>query len=114
MHNGRVTRSKRTVDPEALLRDCERWPTNIVWPAPIDERLRTLVEAAVSVGENPSLSRSELLAALVFGATNDGLELSALLRRYRTAKARDTLPLPVDTAGQVISLSARRPGRRPQ
>jgi hypothetical protein len=96
------------------VRFCEKWATNVTWPAPVDERLKALLEAAVEAGEAHPLSRSELLAALVCTAPADGDALRQMLDRYRRAKVGDIAIRPPgsDVADQdVIVLSERRPGR---
>jgi hypothetical protein len=97
------------------LRRCERWPTNVVWPAPIDMRLSALVRLAVEAGEQDSLTRSELIAALVFVAPADGAQLHEILLKYRRAKAADARVGGKQAAareGNVIVLEDRKPGRR--
>jgi hypothetical protein len=98
-----------------VLRHCERWPTNIVWPAPIDMRLSALVQLAIAAGEQDSLTRSELLAALVLSAPADGERLREMLLHYRKARAADARTAGKRTAtrdGNVIVLEERKPGRR--
>lgn len=97
------------------LRTCERWNTSLSWPCPIDGRLDGLVRLAIEAGEGESLTRAELLAALVLAAEPDGDGLVNVLRTYRRAKAGDAvLPSGGDQAdGNVIRFGARKPGRRP-
>jgi hypothetical protein len=98
-----------------ILRHCERWPTNVVWPAPIDMRLSALVQLAIDAGEQDSLSRSELIAALVLAAPADGARLHETLLAYRTAKAADARiggKRTVTRDPNVIVLEERKPGRR--
>jgi hypothetical protein len=97
-----------------VIRQCERWPTNIMWPAPIDQRLSGLVDVAIRDGEQDSLSRSELLAALVLAAPIKGEELAKLLRAYRKATVGQSVVRSGDepTNAKVIKLAERRPGRR--
>ncbi len=101
----------REIDAAEPLRDSEKWASSVVWPAPIDMRLSALVDIARDAGE--SLSRAELLAALILSATADGVELGKLVRAYRTAPVRAAL---IERAGEpaanVIVLSERKPGRR--
>lgn len=92
------------------LRDTEKWASSLSWPAPIDMRLTALVDLARDAGE--SLSRGELLAALVLSASPNGEELGKLVRSYRTSlvgAARITRDGDPDT--NVIVLAERKPGR---
>lgn len=103
-------RTGREIPLEGRVRDTERWPTNISWPAPIDQRLDALRNLAIDAGESTSLSRAELLAALVAAAEPDGAALRGALERYRLASVRD---IALNTEDEdVIILSQRRPGRR--
>lgn len=80
----------------------------VQWPLPIDHRLERLVEVAASVGERTT--RKELAAAIVLDSTEDGEQLSALLRRYRLATAGDALPWHRDE--RVVELPLHKPGPR--
>jgi hypothetical protein len=104
----------REISHADVIRQCEKWPTNIMWPAPIDKRLSGLVDLAIDEGEQDSLSRSELLAALVLAATTDGEKLVALLRTYRKATVGQSVVRRANEprGGNVITLDERRPGRR--
>jgi hypothetical protein len=104
----------REIPHAESIRHCERWPTNIMWPAPIDMRLSSLVDLAVEAGEQDTLSRSELLAALVLAAPADGDKLASLLRAYRKANVGQSAVRKNDESPgtNVIRLEARRPGRR--
>ena len=96
-----------------LLRDCERWTTNITWPAPIDKRINDLCDAAKDAGEADTLSRGEMVAALVLAAPLDGDRLVELLRTLRKATVRESLVRqPEKDEAKVIVLQQRRPGRR--
>lgn len=105
-------RHPREARPEEKLRQCERWTTNVSWPAPIDQRLTRLVQVAVDAGEAESLSRSELLAALVLHAPKSGAKLRGILDRFRRAPAKEALVRDDDLRDDVIILEERRPGRR--
>lgn len=106
-------RHRREISLTEVVRQCERWPTNVVWPAPIDERLNGLLDLAVEAGEADSLTRSELIAALVLAAPADGDKLAALLRGYRKAKVCDAvIKAPGQSEGRIITLRDRKPGRR--
>jgi len=101
----------REIDASEPLRDSEKWGSSIQWPAAIDMRLDGLVNLARDAGD--SLSRAELLGALVFHAPTDGEDLSRLLRAYRTASVGAAL---IQGSGEpdpkVIVLAERKPGRR--
>lgn len=104
-------RRPRRVPLTEPVRSCEKWTTNVIWPAPIDQRLKQLVEQAIDAGEPELLSRSELLAALVLTAPNDAAALRAILERYRQARVRDCRVGKTAVTGNVIVLAERRPGR---
>lgn len=95
-------------DPERLVKLCGRKPTSMVWPGPVHEHLDHLVRVAISDGENDALSRAELAAALIWSAPTDAKRLSALLKKYRKAKAGDRLP----NDGNVVHIHSHSPGRR--
>lgn len=107
-------RRPREIPHAEVIRQCEKWPTSIMWPAPIDVRLSGLVDLAVEAGEQDTLSRSELLAALVLAAPADGEKLASLLRAYRKAKVGQSVVRRHDASldATVITLEERRPGRR--
>jgi hypothetical protein len=104
----------REISHAEVIRKCERWATNVMWPAPIDQRLSGLVDLAIDEGEQDTLSRSEMLAALVLSAPGDGEGLVALLRNYRKATVGHSVIRRAHEpeGGTVISLGERRPGRR--
>jgi len=64
--------------------------TTFSLPSHIHNRLDALVSLAINAGESDGLTRSELLAALIFAASNDGNKLCELLVRYR--RDEQTLP----------------------
>jgi hypothetical protein len=72
------------------------------------------VDLAIDAGEQDSLSRSEVLAALVLAARADGEDLVGLLRTYRKATVGQSVVRGADEPkdGNVITLEERRPGRR--
>jgi hypothetical protein len=101
----------REIDVTEPLRDSEKWGSSVQWPAAIDMRLDGLVDLARDAGD--SLSRGELLGALVLSAPTDGNELSRLLRIYRTSPAGAALiRRPGEPDPKVIVLAERKPGRR--
>ena len=106
-----MVRPRRAIPLDGKIRHAEKWQTNVSWPAPIDERLSDLVDLAVEAGESDTLSRSEILAALVFAAEPSGLLLREQLSSFRTADVREALIRPPD-GPNVIELRVRRPGRR--
>jgi hypothetical protein len=101
-----------TIQATETVRYCEKWSTNILWPAPIDERVKALVKLAVKAGEPDSLTRSELIAALVLMAPADGDALLDMLRRYRKATVRDAIVAEDGKPAKLIVLSERKPGRQ--
>ena len=96
------------IDPTSQLRDCPKVQSSVYWPAPIDQRLNDLVALAERSGER--LSKADLLGALVLSAPDDGEELGVLVRSYRRSATRDVIGSRDTDA--VVSLEARRPGRR--
>lgn len=105
--------SRRELPLDALARDTERSGTSFVLPAAIHERLDWLVAAAVRAGEDRRLSRTEVVAALVATAGQDGDALRGALHAYRTATVRDLLlEEHADVGENVVALNARRPGPR--
>jgi hypothetical protein len=78
-------------------------------------RLDALVRLAIDAGEQDSLTRSEMIAALVLVAPADGEQLATLLRTYRKAKVGDAL-VGANASGSddsnVVTLTDRKPGRR--
>jgi hypothetical protein len=104
---------RRQLPLDALARDTERSGTSFVLPAAIHERLDWLVDAAVGAGEDRRLSRTEVVAALVATAPQDGDALRDSLHAYRTATVRDLLLEDhADVGENVVALNARRPGPR--
>jgi hypothetical protein len=112
-----VSSSGKAVKPRKfplndLLRETEVWSTNLRWHAPLDARLSDLVRSAIDAGENTN--RSEVVAALVLTAPEDGQELGRRIHQLRLAKVRDTLlqSNAPDESADVIELAERRPGRK--
>lgn len=103
---------RRELPLDALARDTERSGTSFVLPAAVHERLDWLVAAAIQAGEDRRLSRTEVVAALVATASNDGSVLRKALEVYRTASVADLLTPHADVGDNVVALSARRPGPR--
>lgn len=84
-------------------------PVAVTWPLPIDRRLDQLVERANEAGAGTS--RTELLAAIVAGATVNGHELLQLVVQWRRFSVGDVV-LDVDGEADVVYLPRYRPGRR--
>lgn len=93
----------------ALLRGLEEHNIGIALADPLSARLDALVDLVEATGERTN--RKELLAALILGARPDGRALSDLVRRYRTATARDTLIEP-DPSVAVLVFRPPSPGPR--
>jgi len=79
----------------------------VYWPVPVDVRLDHLVDEVAAHGV--TVSRSELLAALVATTEIDG---AAILNRYRTYRTLDVRAL-TGIAGDYLRPRVKRPGRRP-
>ena len=91
-----------------LLWKSARRATLVSWPASVDDRLDLLVRAATAAGE--SVSRAQLLAALVAEASQEPEQLSHVIRRYRATESGSFV-----SAHRRVGLPAiRRPGRRRQ
>jgi hypothetical protein len=106
-----MPKPRREISLNDDIRYTEKWTTSISWAAPIDNRLRALVELAIQAGEPDNLSRSEVLAALVLAAAPSGLDLREKLSTLRTEKVRATLVVPPRGGDKVVTLESRRPGR---
>jgi hypothetical protein len=98
------------IDPAALLPSCRKVQSSVYWPVPIDKRANQLVDLAVAAGER--LSKADVLGALVRAAPADGEQIGAMVREYRRSRAGDVV-LRSNDGAEVISIEARRPGRRP-
>lgn len=85
-----------------------RRATLVSWPTSVDDRLDVLVRAATAAGE--SVTRSQLLAALVSEASQEPDELSSVIRRYRTTESEQF----VESHSGADLPVVRRPGRRRQ
>jgi hypothetical protein len=93
---------------DQLVRDCAQKQAAVAWPLPVDMRLDQLLAQADAAGENTS--RKELVAAIIATTTLTDAQLGRTLRRYRTAKVRDLLPVPEGT--NVVPFVKRKPGPR--
>lgn len=99
----------RRTPANAPLRGLDEHNIGIALSDPMSARLDALVDLVEDTGERTN--RKELVASLVLGAVPDGATLAALVRRYRTAAARDTLIDP-DPSVTVLVFSPRSPGPR--
>lgn len=88
---------------------CPPVQTNVLWPAPVDQRLNELIDRLVSAGGGDT-TRSCLLAALVAGAPSDPAVLREMLNTYRQLTAGKVVLQPRGP----IDLPVRRSGRRPR
>jgi hypothetical protein len=80
----------------------------VSWPLPVEARLERLLEQAKTAAERTS--RKELVAALIATADPTDAQLRRMLRRYRTARVRDILPVP--EGENVIPFVRQGPGPR--
>lgn len=94
--------------------DADRWATSFQIQAPVLQRLEELLERAIEAGESRSVTRPELLAALICAAPDDGGELRKQLERFRLAKTRDVLvrAKTLKDDDKVIPIERFRAGRR--
>jgi hypothetical protein len=99
----------RRTPANAPLRDLDEHNIGIALSDPLSARLDALVDLVEDNGERTN--RKEMVAALILGAAADGVVLAGLVRRYRTAAARDTLIDP-DPSVAVLVFSPRAPGPR--
>jgi len=93
---------------DELVREHPDKQAAIAWPLPVDLLLESLLKQATAAGE--STSRKELAAAIIAGTTLTDVQLGRLLRRYRTARVRDLLPIP--EGENIVPFARRKPGRR--
>lgn len=98
-----------SIDRATRVERCPAVQTNVMWPAPVDQRLNELLGRLADAGSGDT-SRSRLLAALVAGAPADPDQLRELLHTY----GRLTAGAVVLQRNGPIDLPVRRPGRRPR
>lgn len=91
------------------IEQCPPVQTNVMWPAPVDQRLNELLDRLAAAGEGDT-TRSRLLAALVAGAPSDPDVLREMLSTYGQLTAGKVVLQPRGP----IDLPVRRPGRRPR
>jgi hypothetical protein len=74
----------------ARLKKCPDVAAGIRWPFPLEERLKQLVSMVEDeAGENTT--KTEVVAALILAAPEDGEKLAGILRRYRLASVGDAI-----------------------
>lgn len=100
--------SRRT-PADAPLSGLEEHNVGLALSDPLSARLDALVDLIEATGERTN--RKELVAALILGTAAEGTALAALVRRYRTAQARDTLIRP-DPSLSTLDFLPRGPGPR--
>lgn len=101
----------RRTPADAPLRGLRERNVGFALSDPVSARLDALVALVEGAGERTN--RKELVAALIVGADPGSGYLVALVRRYRTALARDTLLTP-DDAPSVLVFPRLSPGPRPR
>lgn len=99
----------RRTPADAPLRGLPERNVGLALSDPVSARLDALVALADAAGERTN--RKELVAALIVGADSESGHLVALVRRYRTAVARDTLIKPGEVPSQLV-FPTIRPGPR--
>jgi hypothetical protein len=97
------------INPQDALRTAEERAVGVSLPIPISRRLDQLVDLVEGAGLR--IYRKDIVAALILDATEDPQELSKLVLRLRTAKARDA-QVEGSSAGTVLQLARQKPGRR--
>ncbi len=103
--------AQRRISADTPLRDCPEGSVGLAFPLPISDRLDALVALAEAVGDRTN--RKELLASLILAAPATGQELSAAIKRFRRATAREAR-LDGRTGDSTVPLRLRRPGPRPR
>lgn len=104
-----MERVTRRTPADARLADLPEHNIGLAFSDAISARLDTLIDIANAAGARTS--RKELVASLVLGADPNEEKLAALVRRYRTSRARDTL---VDEDAKVafLTFAIPKPGPR--
>src|SRR2546423_13807018 len=97
-------------DLDARLLEQREQNLGVLVPIPLSERLERLTELLYHDGHG-HVSRKELVAALLFAATEDPGELAQCLAAYRRARVRNALVGGAPTEN-VVSFPRRRPGPR--
>jgi len=99
----------RRIPADAPLRGLPERNIGLALSDPVSARLDALVALVESAGERTN--RKELVAALIVGADAEIGHLVALVKRYRTARARDTVLTP-NEAPSILVFRTIRPGPR--
>lgn len=103
--------ARRRISADTLLRECPEGNVGLALPLPLSDRLDALVALAETAGDRTN--RKELLASLILAVRPSGQEISAVVRTYRQATARDAR-LDGRTNDSTVPLRSRRPGPRPR
>lgn len=99
----------RRTPADALLGDLPEHNIGLALSDVISARLDALVGVANAAGAR--CSRKELVASLILATQPSDEHLAGIVRRYRTARARDTL-LNEDPAAAFLTFATRKPGPR--
>lgn len=102
-------RMTRRVPAEVPLSGLKERSIGMALSDPLSARLDALVSLVEEAGERTN--RKEMVGALILCATPDRTALVGLLRRYRTAAARDAL-LEADPSAAVLVFRSPGPGPR--
>lgn len=89
-------------DLACMAKGNDRKTTSVEWPRTVDAKLERLFELARAEGERTS--RSDILAALVAAAPENGEGLGVVIHSYRRMRVRDFPPIPL-----TQPLRGRRP-----
>jgi hypothetical protein len=98
-------------DLDARLVEQRERHLGVLVPIPLSERVDALAELLYDEGYG-RVARKEVVAALLFAATEDAHELASLLAQYRRARVRDVLLGESTDLENVVSFPQRRPGPR--
>jgi hypothetical protein len=99
----------RRTRADALLSELPEFNVGLALSDAISARLDALVDLANAAGTRTS--RKELIAALLLATGPNDEELAETVRRYRTARARDTL-FDNSAAATMLTFTPRKPGPR--
>lgn len=103
-----IKAGETSLDADSRVVENPERPAAVSWPLPVDAWLERLVEQAKDAGERTS--RKELVAALVASSKPSDAQLGKILRRYRTMKVREILPVP--EGENVVPFTKQPPGPR--
>jgi hypothetical protein len=90
------------------IRGLPKVQTVLRWEEPVEQRVVALVHLAEDLAAE-NTSKSELVAALVMAAPEDGEAISRLIRTYRRSTMGDALV----AGAEIVELGIRRPGPIP-